>query len=49
MIKIPDQKSNTPPVKASEGSSEPNVLVDSITVKSVIIAVRQWMNEGKVQ
>ena len=41
-------KPNTLPTKPEAPKAEPNnALADSVTVKAGIVAVRQWMAEGK--
>mgnify|MGYP006090993903 CR=1 FL=1 len=42
-------KPNTLPTKPKAPKAEPNVLADSVTVKAGIVAVRQWMAEGKAK
>ena len=37
----------TQPTTPEAPKAEPSALADSITVKAGIVAVRQWMAEGK--
>ena len=40
-------KPNTQPTTPDAPIVEPNALADSVTVKAGVVAVRQWMAEGK--
>ena len=40
-------KPNTLPTTPEAPKAEPNALAESVTVKAGIVAVRQWMAEGK--
>ena len=42
-------KPNTQPTSTEAPKAEPNALADSVTVKAGIVAVRQWMAEGKAK
>ena len=40
-------KPNTQPTTPEAPKPEPSPLADSVTVKAGIVAVKQWMAEGK--
>jgi hypothetical protein len=40
---------NTLPTTPDTPIVEPNALADSVTVKAGIVAVRQWMADGKTK
>ena len=42
-------KPNTLPTSSNAPIAEPSALADSVTVKAGIVAVRQWMAEGKAK
>ena len=42
-------KPNTQPTSPDPPKAEPNALSESVTVKAGIVAVRQWMAEGKAK
>ena len=39
----------TQPTKPEAPKAEPSPLAESVTVKAGIVAVRQWMAEGKAK
>ena len=47
MTNHPPPKPNTQPTSPDPPKAEPSPLADSVTVKAGIVAVRQWMAEGK--
>ena len=47
MTNHPPSKPNTQPTTPEAPKAEPSALADSVTVDAGIIAVRQWMAEGK--
>ena len=42
-------KPNTQPTTPDAPKAEPSALADSVTVRAGIVAVRQWMAEGKAK
>ena len=42
-------KPNTLPTTPETPIAEPNALAESLTVKAGVVAVRQWMAEGKTK
>ena len=47
MTNHPPPKQNAPPRTPNSPKAQPNALADSVTVKAGIVAIRQWMAEGK--
>ena len=47
MTNHPPPKPNTQPTTPEAPKPEPNALADSVTVRAGVVAVRQWMAEGK--
>ena len=47
MTNHPPPKPNTQPTSTEAPKAQPSPLADSVTVKAGIVAVRQWMAEGK--
>ena len=46
-MKIISKQQNIPPRTPNSPKAEPSALADSVTVKAGVVAVRQWMAEGK--
>jgi hypothetical protein len=42
-------KPNTQPTTPEAPIAEPSALAESLTVKAGVVAVRQWMAEGKTK
>ena len=49
MTNLTPPKPNTQPTTPEAPKAEPSPLAVSVTVKAGIVAVRQWMAEGKNQ
>ena len=49
MTNHPPPKQNAPPRTPNSPKAEPNPLAESLTVKAGVVAVRQWMAEGKTK
>ena len=47
MTNLTPPKPNTQPTTPEAPKPEPNALADSVTVRAGVVAVRQWMAEGK--
>ena len=42
-------KPNTQPTAHDAPKAQPSALADSVTVRAGVVAVRQWMAEGKAK
>ena len=47
MTNLTPPKPNTLPTTPEAPKAEPSSLAESVTVKAGVVAVRQWMAEGK--